>query len=145
MARSATIAAPAAPVPTGLRPLAALPVSPNWQARAQTAYRREVDEAGHSLRAALAARLLALTGRPVAPASLTADPAARIAVGVVDGVVFRLHGHELVVLRACAHCGVGQLASPAIESEADLGYALTDWQPLCPHCPSTDPDDWRLT
>lgn len=94
-----------------------------------------------SLRAELAARVRALTGYSLPDGAITADRHARRATAVLDGVVFRLQGHEVIVLRPCTHCGTGLFASPPLVSRADLDYALSDWQPYHTGCEPVDPAD----
>jgi hypothetical protein len=95
------------------------------------------------LQAELARRILALTGREI-PASLVyADPDRLTARVSVDGVSFRLTRGEVVLLAPCAYCGVREFESPAIESLADLGYALSAWKPYCRDCPQEDPNEWE--
>ncbi len=60
----------------------------------------------------------------------------------LDGIVFRLRRGELVLLRPCAECGLGHYENPAIGALADLGYALSAWQPACPNCAPEDPANW---
>jgi hypothetical protein len=91
------------------------------------------------LRADMAARLLALTGQVVSPETIFVEPHTRTAVTVIDGLVFRLVQDELTLMRSCAHCGTGQFVSPAIAGNFDLGYALTDWEPLHADCAPDDP------
>jgi hypothetical protein len=60
----------------------------------------------------------------------------------LDGIVFRLRQGELVLLRPCPECGLGHHESPAIGTLADLGYALSAWQPACQNCAPEDPANW---
>lgn len=109
-----------------------------WRTRAIAAFRQaEPDSA--ALRAEMAARLRSLTGSTIAPERIHADAATGTAAAVVDGAVFRLVGQDLVLLRPCAHCGVGQFASPTIRDLADLGSALVVWKPLHDDCRPEDP------
>lgn len=115
-----------------------------WQDRAIALYQRSRTSEMIRLSTELAARLHLLTGRTIAPDAVYVDPDVHTATVRVDGVVFRLRERDLVVIRPCAHCGIGSFASPPIASPADLGYALGAWQPLCPHCVPEDEDspDW---
>lgn len=116
----------------------------DWQARAIVSYQQDQQHVAARLSTELAARLQFLTGRVVGPEAIYVDGEAHLATVNVDGVLFRLREHDLVVVRPCVHCGSGSLASPPITSPADLGYALSAWQPLCPHCAPEDEDspDW---
>jgi hypothetical protein len=60
----------------------------------------------------------------------------------VDEVVFRLRDRRLVLVRPCAECGNRHFESLPLTTPADLGYALSAWQPLCPHCQPEDPANW---
>jgi hypothetical protein len=113
-------------------------VAGDWRARAADAYRQNEIPEAMVLRAELSARLLALTGRTVTGASVWVDQKSRVAVGVLDGTVFRLRQGNLTVVRPCAHCATGEYESPTIVSLADLGYALNGWEPRCPHCELED-------
>ena len=42
----------------------------------------------------------------------------------------------------CAECGIGHFESPALATQSDLGYALSAWEPRCPHCQPEDPANW---
>jgi hypothetical protein len=59
----------------------------------------------------------------------------------MDGVIFQLQGSDLILLRPCVYCGVGHFTSPPIATPADLGYALSGWQPYHADCEPADPDD----
>lgn len=84
-----------------------------------------------------------LTGQPIDPGQVWVSPDQRVASVAVDGVQFRWEHNRLVVVRPCAHCGLGQLSSPALHSSADLGYALTAWQPHHPDCDQEEAVDWE--
>jgi hypothetical protein len=75
----------------------------------------------------------------LAPEAIFVNTEARRATTVLDGVIFRLDGSDLTILRACAYCGTDQFTSPAIRTIADLGFALTDWTPLHKDCQPEDP------
>jgi hypothetical protein len=111
----------------------------SWRARAAAAYRQAQPTMNADLRAEMAARLLALTGQAISPATIFVEPHTRTAMTVVDGVRFRLTQDELVMLRRCAYCGTGQFVSPALAGPTDLGYALTEWRPLHCDCAPEDP------
>lgn len=116
-----------------------------WQAAALRAYALGAGADSAHLRSELAACVQALTGRTISDGPITADGTTRRMTAVVDGVAFQLQGHDLRLLRPCAHCGTGRFASPSLTSRADLGYALAGWQPYHAGCEPTDPAtdaDW---
>ena len=121
--------------------LAPVGIRPSWREEAITAYRQIERERPLALRMDLATRVQALTGTPVAPDSVYVNREAGTATVAVAGCVFRLTQRELAILRPCAYCGTGQFTSPAIESLADLDYALIGWEPLHDDCQPTDADD----
>jgi hypothetical protein len=121
-------------------PAAAQPV--DWQARAIRSYRHAQRLALTTLPDLLASRVSALTGRSVDPEDVFVDIDTEIATVVVDGVVFRAHHQQVVVLRECVECGIERFESPPLYSRADLGYALRGWQPLCRNCRPEDPANW---
>jgi hypothetical protein len=90
----------------------------------------------------LASRVLSLTGRTIAPESILVDPEAQMATAVVDGAVFRLRDRQLVLVRPYVECGNQHFESPPLATQADLGYALSAWQPLCPDAQPDDPANW---
>ncbi|GAB4441274.1 MAG: hypothetical protein OHK0015_38400 [Chloroflexi bacterium OHK40] len=106
----------------------------DWMDR--LSYTRYDDEA--ALRRELIRRVRSLTGVVPAAEAVWVDGARHAAGVALDGVRFRLERGELVLLRPCAHCGTGLLASPPLRSPEDLGYALLAWQPLHGDC---QPDD----
>lgn len=114
----------------------------DWRTAAIETYRRELPGLGAALAADLQLRLLDLTGRMPAPEAIYIDVPARLAQVALDGVIFRLQGAELVVMRACGWCGRELLASPPVRSHADLGYVLSDWEPRGRDCQPEDPPDW---
>ena len=114
-----------------------------WKARAMEIFRQGRSNMERESANWLAGRVLALTGREI-PASLVyADPDRHTARVTVDGVSFRLAGDQVVLLSPCAYCGVREFESPAIESPADLGYALSVWKPYCRDCIPEDPSEWE--
>ena len=115
----------------------------DWRTAAIAAYRRSDHDETATMLAELAARVRELTGRRVAETAILSGRSAtgeRTATVAVDGAVFALWRGKLVLLVPCIHCGLGQLASPAIESRADLGYTLAGWKLRCQHC---EPEDLR--
>ncbi|HEX9056877.1 MAG TPA: hypothetical protein VF818_05030 [Ktedonobacterales bacterium] len=112
-----------------------------WRAAALAAYELESGVGGAHLRVELAARVHALTGCAIPDGAITADRDARRATAAVDGVVFQLQRHDLILLRPCAHCGTGLFESPPLSSRADLGHALSGWQPYHLGCEPADPPD----
>jgi hypothetical protein len=133
-----------------LRPVPSLPVAPepvtapttDWRAAAIAAYWQDQPDAFSAMVADLRLRLLDLIGRAPEPAAVIVDRIARTAQVAIDGVIFRLQGQDLVLLRGCATCGLRQYVSPPIRSRADLGYALAIWEPHCPDCEPEDPREW---
>jgi hypothetical protein len=113
-------------------------LQPNaWMARAVAAYMQRYDEA--NLRTTIARQVRLLTDKMPADEQIWVDVASRAASVAVDGMLFRLEQGQLLLMRPCAHCGVGQLASVSLRSEADLGHALAVWQPLHADCRPEDP------
>jgi hypothetical protein len=108
-----------------------------WMARAVAAYMQRYDEA--NLRATLARQVRLLTDTLPADEQIWVDLASRAASVSVDGMLFRLEHGQLMLMRPCAHCGVGQLASAPLRSVADLGHALAVWEPLHDDCRPEDP------
>ncbi len=127
-----------APAPMQVSP-AQLPA--DWQARAVSSYRHALRQALTVLPELLATRVSALTGRPIDPEDVFVDLDTEIATVVVDGVVFRARNQRVVVLRSCAECGIERFESAPLFSRADLGYALSAWQPHCRNCQPEDPAD----
>lgn len=109
-----------------------------WQAAAVAAFALEAGVGSSNLRAELAARLLGLTGCAVSDGAITGDRDARRATATLDGVVFQLWQHDLLLLRPCAYCGTGLFASLPLSSRADLGHALSGWQPYHTECEPVD-------
>src|SRR5260370_41846675 len=123
-------------------PWAAAP--PAWQGAAVAAYAVEAGAGGAHLRAELAMRVHELTGCAIPDGAITVNDDAQRATAALDGVVFQLRGHDLILLRACAYCGTGCFESPSLCSRADLGHALAGWRPYHAGCEPADPaeEDW---
>jgi hypothetical protein len=81
----------------------------------------------------------ALIGWSINPSDVFVDLDAELATVVVDGVVFRARNQQVVMLRACAECAITRFESVPLMSRADLGYALSAWQPCCRTCQPEDP------
>jgi hypothetical protein len=113
-----------------------------WKTQATETYRRQRHGESRDLRASLAERVRLLTGREVAEDAMRVDPDERAAWATVDGVRFRLERARLTLRRACELCGSGEFSSLEILSLADLGYALSVWQPRHPTCQPDDPPGW---
>ena len=114
----------------------------DWQARVINSYRHVQRQALTALPELLATRVSTLTGRAIDPEDVFVDLDAELATVVVDGVVFRARNQQVVVLRSCAECGITRFESAPLFSRADLGYALSAWQPLCRNCQPEDPENW---
>ena len=80
-------------------------------------------------------------GRTIAPDAIYISRDDQRATGVLDGIVFRVQRQDLVRVRPCAWCGIGQFESPTITSLVELGYVLSRWQPVHPDCQADDPVD----
>jgi hypothetical protein len=113
-----------------------------WYSRAVEAYRQAEREEVAALQAEMVSRLAALIGRIIEAQTIYVDRTARTATVAVDGIVFRLRSGELVVQQSCVECGIARYESPAIRTLADLGYALSVWQPTCVSCQAEDPANW---
>ena len=114
---------------------------PSWHEDALAAYRYRERERLLALRMELVTRVQALTGHQVAPDAVYVNREAGTATVAVDGSIFRLARRQLTLLRPCAYCGTGQFASRAIESLADLDFALVGWVPLHDDCQPADASD----
>jgi hypothetical protein len=114
----------------------------DWQAHAISSYRQAQRQALTALPELLATRVSALTGRSVDPEDVFFDLDAELATVVVDGVVFRARNQQVVVLRSCVECGVERFESRPLFNRANLGYALSAWQPFCHNCQPEDPANW---
>jgi hypothetical protein len=117
---------------------------PAWQAAVAAAYAVEAGAGGTHLRAELARRMHELTGCAIPDGVITVNSEARRATAALDGVVFQLRRHDLILLRPCAYCGTGRFESPSLYSRADLGHALAGWHPYHAGCEPADPaeGDW---
>lgn len=120
--------------------------TPGWRRRAVEKYEGSLPIRRERLRVDLAARLPALTGRPLSPQDVNASPEGRLAVADVEGAVFRLwrrsgEARSLVLARPCAYCGTGRFESPEITTTEDLGRALSAWRPLHVDCEDDPPED----
>jgi len=125
------------------RPRVALARRPQtWHARAVDAYRQSKRDELSVLREELAAWIAALTERTIVLESIYVDEADQTATVALEGIVFQLRRHKLVLLRGCPECGLGVYESPAIQTIADLGYALSAWQPPCRNCAHEDSPGW---
>jgi hypothetical protein len=113
-----------------------------WHSRAVEAYRQTEREEVATLQADMIARIAGLIGRNIEAQSVYVDRAERTATVAVDSIVFRLRRGDLVLQRPCVECGIARYESPAIRSLADLGYALSAWQPTCMGCQAEDPPNW---
>ncbi|MFO7170542.1 MAG: hypothetical protein DIU80_021140 [Chloroflexota bacterium] len=114
----------------------------DWKARAVARYQERQRHEAVELRDALARRLHTLTGLEIAPERIWVDRAERIAGVTVDGVHFRWESGQLTLVRPCELCGIGEIASKPLHTQADIGYALSDWQPRHPACQPEDPANW---
>jgi hypothetical protein len=114
----------------------------DWKARAITTYQQQRRDDGAALRLGLARHVRALTGRVVHADAIWVDLDGRMALATVDGVRFRWERDQLVILRPCALCGSGQFASAPLTDRAEIGYALSDWQPRHAQCQPDDPVNW---
>jgi hypothetical protein len=118
-----------------------LVVQERWQDRAVRAYRESGPESDAALRTHLFDAVYACTGKRLTPGTVVVDQQQRLAYGTLDGVRFCLTPNYLTIVRPCAHCGLGAFAGPPITALADLGYALSDWQPLHADCRPFEADE----
>jgi hypothetical protein len=114
----------------------------DWKTRMIATYQQHRQHEGSTLRITVAQRVRALIGREVNVDAIWVDPDERAALVTVDGLHFRYERTQLVMFRPCALCGGGQFASPPLTSQADIGYALSVWQPRHPQCQPDDPVNW---
>lgn len=120
-------------------------VAPHWQIEALEAYEKSLQPLEVHLRSNMAARVLALTGRRIAPGAIYADAMNQVAVATVDCIVFKLLKENLVILRPCVRCGCCQFASMPVTNRAELGYVLSEWEPRCASCQEEDSTCWIYT
>jgi hypothetical protein len=113
----------------------------DWKARAITIYHERRPHEDTILRMALADRVYALTG--IAIEEVWVDRDEQVVLAMVDSILFRYAGEQLTVLRPCALCGSGRITSPPLRSLADVGYALSAWQPRHPECQPDDSIHWH--
>jgi hypothetical protein len=114
----------------------------SWQAHAIAAYRQAHERSLAELPTTVSAGVSALIGKQVAPEAVFVDADTGVAAVVVDGVTFRSHDGQIVLLRVCAECGTRYFESLPLATPADLGFALSAWKPLCPGCQPEDPANW---
>jgi hypothetical protein len=114
----------------------------DWRAFAITTYQQRRTHADMALRLSLADRVHTLTGREIALETIWLDRDEQVALAMVDSILFRYAGEQLIVLRPCALCGSGRFTSPPVTSRADVGYALSVWQPRHPECQPDDAINW---
>jgi hypothetical protein len=126
------------------RPVASVPnlMAGDWKARSVAAYRQAQSQEIATLPAELASQVLCLTGRTIALESILVDLEAQTATASVEGAVFRLRHGQLVLVRPNVECGNQHFESPPLATQADLGYALSVWQPQCPDAQPDDPANW---
>jgi hypothetical protein len=116
------------------------PQQSSWQTRAITAYHHSQPHEA-ALRQQLAAAVHALTGRSIDDAAIVVDLPGRTAFARIDGIHFRWANGELSVVRPCAHCGLGAFVSLPVQGAEELGFALSDWQPLHEDCRPFEADE----
>ncbi len=112
----------------------------DWREEAIAAYSRAEREDIDGLRQELASRILELTGCAVKPGSVYVDRGTRTATASAAGGLFRLRGGELLLVRPCVYCGVRRFESSQVRDLADLGHALSVWEPRCEGCGLEDED-----
>jgi hypothetical protein len=112
-----------------------------WQSEIIRRYQGERQREAGAMQAELVARVRSMTGRLAAAEAVYVDLDARLAQVTLDGVMFRWRRDELVLVRPCAECGVGQFESPPLRSPADVGYALSVWRPTHDGC---EQDEWLI-
>jgi hypothetical protein len=114
----------------------------DWKAQAIEAYHQRRPYEDRAMRLALTERVQVFTRCTVAIDAIMVDLDEQFASAVVDSVLFRWGTTGLAILRPCASCGSGRFASPSLTSQADVGYAITVWQPHNPNCQPEDPTNW---
>ena len=125
--------APPTPQPDG---------SPEWRTQAVAIYGQVEQVERMTLPAVLVTRIRGLTGHVLALPSIWVDREARTATVAVDGVLFRLRQHTLVLLRPCASSRTGYVESAPVEHRSDLGRALLAWEAPCNDASEEDDEDW---
>lgn len=121
----------------GSQPRSSQPI-PEWQHRVCQAYTQRSCDAAQRLKATLEARIREMLDTTPDPYTYYVDPAIPLAQARVDGLLFRLRGEQLLLVRGCVSCGLGLFESIPLREAVDLGYALTDWHPLHPDCAPED-------
>ncbi len=111
----------------------------DWKAQAIASYDAR-NESAH-LMTELVRRIEMLIGTRVHIQHTWADAAERQAGAMVDGVRFRLQNGQLSMVRTCAECGSGEFLSPALRTRADVGYALSAWNPCHRQCRNDETAD----
>ena len=121
-----------------------IPTQPraDWRDQAVVTFQQHQPRAMMAMKTDLVGRLDMLIGRRIPEDSIYVDSNQQIAVVLIDKVLFRWCRQAVVVVRPCVECGLGQFESPALLQSADVGYALSAWQPLHPHCQPEDPVNW---
>jgi hypothetical protein len=109
-----------------------------WQTAAIAAYALEARRGAPHLRRELAMRVGDLTGCALPDGAISVNQESRRAIVTCAGVVFQYQARSLVLLRPCAHCGTGRFERLPLVTQADLGYALSEWQPYHTECAPTD-------
>ncbi len=113
----------------------------DWREEAVAACRQAELQCTDKPRQDLARGILELTGQVVDTRSIYHDRETRTATAVVGGVVFRLRRGDLFLLRPCVYCGVRRFESFPVHDLADIGHALSVWEPRCEGCDLED-EDW---
>jgi hypothetical protein len=134
-------ASPPARQPTSAPTATSTPEPSTWQADVVAAYTAAIGDRKARLRGEFGARIQDLTGCSVLAEAIMVDDTGHWATLTLDGLVFQLRGHDLIVLRPCAHCGVGRFESLSLCTQADLGYALAGWRPYHADCEPVDPEE----
>jgi hypothetical protein len=113
----------------------------DWRSGAIAVYRQAEPDKTDALRTELASRIRALIGRSLLSEAIQVDRDARLATALVDGALFRLRRHDLMLVRPCTHCGTSAFESSPIGGLTDLGHALAAWGPCCRDCQLEDAAD----
>jgi hypothetical protein len=106
----------------------------SWRERAFLSYYASRNDKSMALKQELIRRIMRLTGRRPSLNSVYADHESRTATVSDDNTLFRLEDDDFMIVRPCEYCGTGLFKSPSIRDTADLGYALSVWQPLHKDC-----------